>query len=111
MRRGFAVALVYIGLILVPVLLAALLVPPVVEQLNLLIDNLPRYVADLQQFISENDRLRELEEDYNITAELQKQASSLPGRSATPPGSSRTSAWDSSTRSSPASRSSSSACS
>jgi predicted PurR-regulated permease PerM len=80
MRRGFAVAIVYIGLILVPVLLAALLVPPVVEQLNLLIDNLPRYVADLQQFISENERLRELEQDYNITAELQKQASSLPGQ-------------------------------
>jgi predicted PurR-regulated permease PerM len=62
------------------VLLAALLVPPVVEQLNLLVDNLPRYVADLQEFVAENDRLRELEEDYNITAELQNQASALPGR-------------------------------
>jgi predicted PurR-regulated permease PerM len=80
MRRGLAVALVYIGLILVPVLLAALLIPPVVEQLNLLIDKLPQYVSDLQKFISENERLRALEQDYNITAELQKQASSLPGQ-------------------------------
>jgi predicted PurR-regulated permease PerM len=30
--------------------------------------------------VNENDRLRQLEEDYNITAELQKQASTLPGR-------------------------------
>ena len=80
MRRGFAIALVYVGLILVPVLVAAMLVPPVVEQLNLLIDNLPRYVSDLQEFIAGNEQLRRLEEDYNITAELQKQASSLPGR-------------------------------
>lgn len=80
MRRGFAIALVYFGLILVPVLVAAMLVPPIVEQLNLLIDNLPQYVTDLQQFVAKNEQLRQLEQDYNITAELQKQASSLPAR-------------------------------
>jgi predicted PurR-regulated permease PerM len=80
MRRAFAIAIVYIALILIPILLAALLIPPIVEQLNLLINNLPRYVADLQEFVGKNERLRELEEDYNITAELQKQASTLPGR-------------------------------
>jgi predicted PurR-regulated permease PerM len=79
-RRGLSIALVYIGLILVPVLLAAILVPPIVEQLNNLINNLPAYVQDLQDFVAENERLRELEADYNITAELQKQASTLPGR-------------------------------
>ena len=67
-------------LILVPVLLAAMLVPPIVEQLNNLINNLPAYVSDLQDFVAKNDTLRRLEEDYNITAELQKQASTLPGR-------------------------------
>jgi len=79
-RRGLAIALVYLALILVPVLLAALLVPPIVEQLNNLINNLPAYVDDLQEFVQKNDRLRQLEEDYNITAELEKQASTLPGR-------------------------------
>ncbi|HKH16126.1 MAG TPA: AI-2E family transporter [Solirubrobacteraceae bacterium] len=79
-RRGLAIALVYIALILVPVLLAAILVPPIVEQLNNLINNLPAYASDLQDFVARNDRLRQLEEDYNITAELQKQASTLPGR-------------------------------
>jgi predicted PurR-regulated permease PerM len=79
-RRGLAIALVYIALILVPILLAAILVPPIVEQLNNLINNLPAYVSDLQDFVQKNDTLRRLEEDYNITAELQKQASTLPGR-------------------------------
>jgi predicted PurR-regulated permease PerM len=80
MRRGFAIAIVYLALILIPFVLGALLIPPIVEQLNNLINNLPEYVADLQEVVQENDRLAQLEEDYNITAELQKQASTLPGR-------------------------------
>jgi predicted PurR-regulated permease PerM len=80
MRRGFAIAIVYAALILIPFVLGALLIPPIVEQLNNLINNLPQYVSDLQEVVQENDRLRQLEEDYNITAELQKQASTLPGR-------------------------------
>jgi predicted PurR-regulated permease PerM len=79
-RRGIAIAIVYILLILVPVFLAALLVPPIVEQLNNLINNLPAYARDLQDLVNENETLRRLEEDYNVTAELQKQASTLPGR-------------------------------
>jgi predicted PurR-regulated permease PerM len=80
MRRGFAIALVYIALILIPIVLVAVLVPPVVEQLNNLINNLPTYVQDVQDFVERNRRLRQLEQDYNITAELQRQASSLTGR-------------------------------
>src|SRR5215203_3340797 len=79
-RRGVSIALVYLAVVLVPVLLAAILVPPIVEQLNNLINNLPAYAQDLQDLVARNDRLRQLEEDYNITAELQKQASTLPGR-------------------------------
>ncbi|HTE60816.1 MAG TPA: AI-2E family transporter [Solirubrobacteraceae bacterium] len=80
MRRGFAIAIVYVALILIPFLLGALLIPPIVEQLNNLINNLPQYVADLQDVVERNDTLRQWEQDYNITAELQKQASTLPGR-------------------------------
>jgi len=80
MRRGLAIACVYFAMILVPIVIGAMLIPPVVEQLNNLINNLPAYVQDIQDFVQRNDRLRQLEEDYNITAELQKQASSLTGR-------------------------------
>ena len=64
-----------------PILFAAVLVPPIVEQLNNLIHNLPgvrRRPAATSS--AENDTLRKLEEDYNITAELEKQASTLPAR-------------------------------
>jgi predicted PurR-regulated permease PerM len=80
MRRGFAIAIVYVALILIPFGLGALLIPPIVEQGNNLVNNLPEYVDDLQDFVQRNDRLRQLEEDYNITTELEKQARTLPGR-------------------------------
>ncbi len=80
MRRGLAIACVYVALLLIPIVIGAMLIPPVVEQLNNLIRNLPNYVQDVQDFVQRNRRLRQLEEDYNITAELQKQASSLTGR-------------------------------
>jgi predicted PurR-regulated permease PerM len=80
MKRGLAVALVYVGLILVPVLILAALLPPIVEEANNLADELPRYARDLSQFVQDNDRLRELEADYDITGKIEEQASSLPGR-------------------------------
>ncbi len=45
MKRGLAIAIVYVALILFPILIGAILVPPVVEQLNNLIQNLPAYAG------------------------------------------------------------------
>ena len=76
--RGLAILLVYGGLVLVPVLVAAVLVPPIATEANNLADQVPQYAADLRQFVTENDRLREIEEDYEVTAKLQEQAAKLP---------------------------------
>jgi predicted PurR-regulated permease PerM len=80
MRRGFAILFVYLGLLLVPIGIGALVVPPLVTQLNNLIQNLPQYAQDAQRFTQKNSTLRKLEHDYNITAKLQQQAEKLPGR-------------------------------
>ncbi|MGH2969352.1 MAG: AI-2E family transporter [Solirubrobacteraceae bacterium] len=80
MRRGLAVAIVYVALILLPILVMAALVPPIVEQGNNLAQSLPQYARDLSEFVRENDRLRQLEEDYDITGKLEEQAATLPGR-------------------------------
>ena len=80
MRRGTAVALVYLGLILVPVLIMSALVPPIVTQGNNLAQSLPDYARDLTEFVEKNDRLRQLEADYDITSKLEEQASKLPAR-------------------------------
>ena len=80
MRRGFAVAIVYLLLILAPFVLIGLLVPPIVTQANNLVQNLPEYAQQLTEFVNENDRLRQLQEDYDITGRLEEQASELPAR-------------------------------
>jgi predicted PurR-regulated permease PerM len=79
-RRGPAIALSYIALLLVPVGLAGIVVPPVVTGANDLADNAPRYAADVQDFVQRNDTLRGLEEDYGLVTQLENEAKKLPGR-------------------------------
>ena len=80
MKRGLAIALVYVGLILLPGLIFAALIPPIVEEGNNLADNLPQYARDLRGFVQGNAQLRDLEANYDITGKLEEQASSLPAR-------------------------------
>jgi predicted PurR-regulated permease PerM len=80
MRRGFAVAIVYLLLILAPFALIGLLVPPIVTQANNLVQNLPEYAQEVSEFVNENERLRQLQDDYDITGRLQEEASKLPAR-------------------------------
>jgi len=78
--RGLAIAIVYLLLVLIPVVLGSLLIPPIVEQGNTLVNKAPQYSRDVSKFITENDTLRGLERDYNITGKLQEEAGKLPGR-------------------------------
>jgi len=80
MKRGLAVASVYAGLILVPVLIMSALIPPIVTQGNNLAQSLPDYARDLTEFVQKDRRLRKLERDYDITGKLEEQASKLPAR-------------------------------
>jgi predicted PurR-regulated permease PerM len=80
MKRGFAVAIVYLLLILTPFALIGLLVPPIVTQANNLVQNLPAYAQDVTEFVNENDQLRQLQDDYDITGKLEEEAAQLPER-------------------------------
>ncbi len=80
MRRGFAVAIVYLLLILTPFALIGLLVPPIVTQANNLVQNLPEYAREVTEFVNNNERLRQLQEDYDITGKLEEEAAQLPAR-------------------------------
>jgi predicted PurR-regulated permease PerM len=80
MKRGFAIALVYLGMLALPVALGALILPPLVEEGNNLADNAPQYARDITDFVQKNDRLRSLNEDYDITSKLQEEAEKLPGK-------------------------------
>ncbi len=80
MRRGFAVALVYFGLLLVPIILIALIVPPVINGANDFANNVPQYANDVTDYVQKNRTLRHLNEDYDITQKLQDEAGKLPSR-------------------------------
>ena len=80
MKRGFAIGLVYLGLLGVIVGLTALLVPPIVNEATDLADNAPRYVQDVQDYVEKNDRLREINQDYKITDKLEEEAAKLPSK-------------------------------
>jgi predicted PurR-regulated permease PerM len=76
-RRAAAVAIVYLGIVLIPIGIALILIPPVVEQAVKLVDNLPGYVQDLNEAFDENPQLRELDEKYDITTKLEDAAQDL----------------------------------
>jgi predicted PurR-regulated permease PerM len=80
MKRGLAIAIVYVGLLLVPILLIALIVPPLITEANHFADNVPQYADDVTEFVQENDRLRNINEDYDITGKLEDEAGKLPDR-------------------------------
>jgi predicted PurR-regulated permease PerM len=80
MRRGLAISAVYLGLLAVPFLLIALIVPPLITEANNFADNVPRYAEDLTDFVQRNERLREINQDYDITGQLENEAAKLPGR-------------------------------
>ncbi|MDQ4048741.1 MAG: AI-2E family transporter [Actinomycetota bacterium] len=80
MRRGFAIALVYLAMLAVPLALGALIVPPLVTEGNTLAEIAPEYARDVTEFVNENKQLRQVNQDYDITERLQEQAAKLPAK-------------------------------
>jgi predicted PurR-regulated permease PerM len=78
MRRGFAIAIVYVIVVLTPFAMLAVLVPPIVEQGQNLADKAPQYAQDVQDYVNKNERLQDLNEKYDLTTKLQEQANKLP---------------------------------
>jgi predicted PurR-regulated permease PerM len=80
LKRGFAIAFVYLGLIVAPFVLLAILVPPIITQGNRLVSNAPHYAQDITDFVQRNDTLRRLQSDYDLTGKLEQQAEKLPAK-------------------------------
>jgi len=79
-RRGIAIGLSYVGLLLIPIGLGAIIVPPVVTGANDLANDAPRYAADVQRFVQRNKTLRGLEDDYGVVTKVEQEARKLPNR-------------------------------
>lgn len=79
-RRGFAITAVYIGLLLVPIGLGALVIPPVVGQVEAFALHAPQYATDVRHYIEDNRTLRGLQDKYDIGTQLQQKAADLPAK-------------------------------
>lgn len=80
MRRGPAIAIVFIGLLLIPVAIGALVLPPIVNGADDLARDAPAYARDVTDYVEDNDRLKKLNDDYDVTSKLQQEAADLPSR-------------------------------
>ena len=78
--RPLAIAAVYITLLLIPAGLIAIVVPPIVTQGTELAENAPDYADETEEYINENEQLRKLNEKYDLSTELQKQAETIPAK-------------------------------
>jgi predicted PurR-regulated permease PerM len=77
-HRGVAIFLAYLGLLALPVILGAILVPPIIGGVNDLGAKAPAYAAQAQDFVQKNKTLRKLEADYGVISQLEDQAKKLP---------------------------------
>lgn len=80
MKRGLAIAIAYVGLVMVPIGLGVLLIPSIVNQIEDLAGNVPEYASDVTEFVQDNDTLNNLNEKYDFTSEIQKLADDLPSK-------------------------------
>jgi predicted PurR-regulated permease PerM len=80
MKRGFAITIVYLGLLLVPIGIGAIVVPPIVDGANDLAENAPQYSRDVTDFVNGNKTLRNINEDYDVTEKIEEEAGKLPSK-------------------------------
>jgi predicted PurR-regulated permease PerM len=80
MRRGLAIAVVYLILILIPIGIGALLIPSMVSQGEDLANNAPEYAEDVTDFVNRNETLSNLNQDYDITGKIEEEAAKLPDK-------------------------------
>jgi predicted PurR-regulated permease PerM len=74
--RWAAILAVYFGILLSLVGIGLAVVPPVVNGVNKLVDNLPGYVTDLRK----NKTVRRYDDKYQVVDNLEKEARKLPKR-------------------------------
>jgi predicted PurR-regulated permease PerM len=79
-RRGFAILIVYLGLLAVPVGIGVLVIPPIVTQVENFATNAPKYAQDARKYIEKNKQLRSLQNKYDIAGEIEKKAGELPSK-------------------------------
>jgi predicted PurR-regulated permease PerM len=100
MKRGLAITLVYVGVLLIPIGLGAVLVPPIVNQVSDVATNAPRYVHDVEDYVQRTRPSTTSTTSTTSPRSSPTRRTSCRARPATPPESCATSASGSSAQSS-----------
>ena len=74
--RWLAIILVYLGIGVAIFGIGLLIVPPLVDGIEGLSEDIPGYIEDLR----ENESFRDFDDEYNITESVEDQAAELPSR-------------------------------
>jgi predicted PurR-regulated permease PerM len=80
MPRKLAITTTYLGLVAIPAAIIAIVVPPIVTEGTQLAEKAPQYAQDVQDYVNNNEKLKELDDKYGIVSTLQEQAEKLPSR-------------------------------
>jgi predicted PurR-regulated permease PerM len=80
MKRGLAIALAYLVLLLVPIGIGAALIPSIVGQGEDLATNVPEYAHDVTDFVNDNETLSNLNDKFDFTTEIEDAAADAPSK-------------------------------
>jgi len=81
MKRGFAIVLVYLALLMIPIALGAALLPPIVNQVSDVRNETPPATSPTLTTTSRRTRtLNDLNNKYDITTKLKDEANKLPSK-------------------------------
>lgn len=80
MKRGWAIAITLLLVLLVPVGITAIMVPPLVKEGSKLVEKVPDYAREFSDYVNNNERLQRLNDEYDITSKIQDWANDLPSR-------------------------------
>ena len=75
-RRGLAILITYLWLFFLMFVIGMAVVPPIADQTDTFVKNVPNYIDDLR----ESRTIREYDQRYNVTPQLREQAVRLPSR-------------------------------
>jgi predicted PurR-regulated permease PerM len=76
LKRWLAILTTYLAMLLAVFVLGLLVVPPIVNETNKFVKNVPHYVDDLRN----NKTIRDYDKKYHVTAKLKEGATKLPAK-------------------------------
>jgi predicted PurR-regulated permease PerM len=74
MKKGYAIAIVYAGILVLPILIVWILIGPLLRSAAHLVNNLPDWIHKLEEDFNSNPQLKDLNEQYHLTDKLQSLA-------------------------------------